>query len=154
VTRYRLPDEPRPGALRQAVVKPLWPLFAIMTGGPLLSWVWFVVNGWALGSPTRVRETLVALGGFAGTVVLVGIMLALAASDTLNDRGVAYAMVFVSVWKLGVSYLLHRLQSQGFEIYAWYGGVVRNGIFLALFGGLFLRRLLDDAPPLLRLVIQ
>ncbi|MFN7143175.1 MAG: hypothetical protein ACK4YP_05320 [Myxococcota bacterium] len=138
-TRYRLPDEPRPGALANVVVHPMWPLLAVMFAGPWLSWPWFVLNAWALGSPTRVRETLYALGGFLGSAALLG---AIVVAVVTIDRGediVPYLMIGVTVWKLAVSYVLSELQGRGFELYTWYGGVARNGFFVAVLGGMLLR---------------
>ena len=43
--RYQIPDEPRPGPLRQLVVAPTWPLLATMLAGCWLAWPWFCFNG-------------------------------------------------------------------------------------------------------------
>lgn len=138
-TRYRLPDEPRPGALANLVVHPMWPLLAVMFAGPWLAWPWFVLNAWALGSPTRVRETLYAVGGFLGSAALVAGVVVAAVTIDRGDGVVPYLMIGVTVWKLGVSYALSELQGRGFEIYTWYGGVARNGFFVAVLGGMLLR---------------
>lgn len=138
-TRYRLPDEPRPGALANLVVHPMWPLLAVMFAGPWLAWPWFVLNAWALGSPTRVRETIYAVGGFFGSVVVLLVLSGLATNFPDPEAAVPYLMVGATVWKLGVSYALSELQGRGFEIYTWYGGVARNGFFVAVVGGMLLR---------------
>lgn len=136
---YRLPDEPRPGALGQIVVHPMWPLLAVMFGGVWLSWPWFVLNAWALGSPTRVRETLTAIAGLVGSgVILTGLLLLASAAD-LPQASIKYLFVVLILWKLGVSYLLAELQGRSFAVYAYYGGVARNGLFVALAGGMLLR---------------
>jgi len=41
---YRIADEPRPGALSQLAVNPLWPLLAVMLGGTWIAWPWFALN--------------------------------------------------------------------------------------------------------------
>ena len=146
---YRLPDEPRPGALGQLVVHPMWPLLAVMFGGVWLSWPWFVFNAWALGSPTRVRETLTAVAGFVGSCVLFGALIMTSVALDLPDAALKYLFLALVIWKLGVSYLLAELQGRGFEVYAWYGGVARNGLFVAVAGGLvlgpYVKQLLGDS---------
>lgn len=136
---YRLPDEPRPGALGQIVVHPMWPLLAVMFGGVWLSWPWFVINGWALGSPTRVREALTALAGLVGSCVLLAALLLFAAAAEIPQAAIKYLFVVLIIWKLGVSYILAELQGRSFAVYAHYGGVARNGLLVALVGGLVLR---------------
>lgn len=146
-TAYRIDDEPRPGALTRIVVNPLWCLLAIMLGGPWLAWPWFVLNGFGFGSSTRWRELGLAIAGFGGTVVAVfGVIL-------LHDAGVANSqtqlrLLFlgVTVWKLGISYVLYITQGRGFAIYSYYGqGPEQNGMLVAMLGGFLGRRALQDA---------
>jgi hypothetical protein len=149
---YRLPDEPRPGPLAHLVVHPIWPLFAVMFAGPWLSWTWFVLNGQALGSPTRWRELACVLVGFAGSFGLFIAMVALYAGFDLPERALAYLFVALTVWKLAVTYVLCEIQSRGFEIYTWYGGIVRNGIAVVIAGAL-LRGFGDGLPGILQVVL-
>ena len=64
---YRIIDEPAPSALSRLAVNPFW----IMLAGMLLSrWqalaiLWFVVNGFALNSTTKVKEICWAGGALA-----------------------------------------------------------------------------------------
>ncbi|MES2638386.1 MAG: hypothetical protein V4850_02860 [Myxococcota bacterium] len=136
---YRLPDEPRPGALGQIVVHPMWPLLAVMFGGVWLSWPWFIVNAWALGSPTRVRETLTVVAGLVGSCALLAGLFVFAGMTDMPPDAIDYLLVVLVIWKLGVSYLLAELQGRSFAVYEWYGGIARNGLFVALAGGMFLR---------------
>jgi hypothetical protein len=136
---YRLPDEPRPGALGQIVVHPMWPLLAVMFGGVWLSWPWFIVNAWALGSPTRVRETLTVVAGLVGSCVLLAGLFLFAGMTDMPPDAIDYLLVVLVIWKLGVSYLLAELQGRSFAVYEWYGGVARNGLFVAMAGGMLLR---------------
>ncbi len=151
---YRIEDEPRPGALAYLVVNPVWPLFAIMFGGSVFSWPWFVLNGLAVGSPSRVREALWAAAGFVGNVVLIVGISVVASADLLGDLGVRYAFVAVTVWKLLVSYSLFVLQGRSFHLYEHFGGRARSGflvVFLAFFVG---QRLFSALPVFWTLVLR
>jgi hypothetical protein len=90
-----------------------------------------------------VRETVLALSGFVGNVVL---LLALFwASDAFDlDKSVPYLFTLLVVWKIGLSYQLVELQSRGFGVYEYYGGRVRNGFLLAMAGGFMLRQPVSD----------
>ena len=137
---YRILDDPLPGRLAQVAVNPLWPLLAVMFGGSWLSWPWFALNGFAVGSPTRKRELALAVGGFAGTLGLAIGLGYLAGTRVLTGVAVQYAFVSLTVWKLAVSYLLFHLQNRSFHLYEYYGGTVRNGLAVALLGGFLARR--------------
>ncbi|MEM9598229.1 MAG: hypothetical protein AAGD06_28455 [Acidobacteriota bacterium] len=151
---YRLLDEPQPGAMAQLVVDPLWPLLAVMFGGAWLSWPWFALNGFAVGSPTRRRELAWAVGGFAGSAALVLALGFLTGRGILAGVGIQYALVGLTVWKLLVSYRLYMLQARSFGLYRYFGGAVRNGlvvIFLAFFFG---QRLLAGLPEILLIILR
>lgn len=137
---YRIPDEPKPGALARMAVNPVWPLFAFMVGGTWLAWPWFVLNGFALGSPHRQRELALVVVGFLGSIGLTIALLALAASDVLVGVAISYAALVITVWKIGVSYVLHIWQGRSFSLYEYYGGQVDGRLpILFLLGGIFLR---------------
>ena len=137
---YRIPDEPAFGGLSTVAVQPFWPLVAVMFGGAWLSWPWFVLNGFAVGSPTRFRELALAIGGFAGSLAISLGILILAGRGTLAGSGISYAIVVLTVWKLLVSYLLYTLQSRSFHLYEHFGGTVRQGYLAFALGGFFLRK--------------
>ena len=141
---YRIDDEPQPSALAKWVVDPLWPLFAIMFGGAVLSWAWFVWNGFAVGSPTKRRELGLAIGGLLGSALLLFGLVGLYASEALGELGFKYALIVLTVWKLGVSYWLYILQGRSFHLYQYFGGEVKNGFFLAFIGGFLFRRAFTD----------
>ncbi len=136
---YRLADEPRPGGLAHLAVNPFWPFLAVMFGGVWLSWPWFVVNGFAVGSPTRRKEVAIAIGGFTLTGLLVLLIVGLAATGHVPQDGLPYAFLALTAVKLGVTYWIHLLQSSTFEVYEYYGGAVRQG-FLVILGAFFLSR--------------
>jgi hypothetical protein len=150
-TAYHIPDEPRPGGLAHVTVNPFWPMLCVMFVGAGLSWSWFVLNGIAMGSPTRKRELAIAIGGLVGNaVLLIGVF---ATHDRLGFPGevtLPYLLLVVVVWKLGVSYVLYMLQAGSFGIYEYYGGTVQNGwigLILAYFAwNMLLAPALKGAP--------
>lgn len=133
--RYSIPDEPRPGGLRQLVVEPSWPMLAVMLAGCWLAWPWFVLNAFAMGSPTARREAALCLLGFAGNLVLGGLLLWAANVGLVRDPMVLELLfVGLTVWRLGISYAVMKLQSRTFHIYEHYEGVVRTGRWVLLAG--------------------
>lgn len=157
---YRILDEPRPGALANLAVNPLWPLLAVMFGGTWLSWTWFAVNAFAVGSPTRWRELGLSVGGFVGTTGLVLALLVLADQGIVEGVGIAYALVALVVWKLLVSYWLYALQSRTFALFEYFEGTAKNGLAVVFIGYFLGRRLLSGVASLggwgqvLRIVLQ
>jgi hypothetical protein len=115
-------------------VNPFWPLLALMLGGSWLGLTWFVLNGWAMGSARKMRELGIAAIGIAGSVVIVLAIVLAAGAGALPKSALPYALLVATVWKLGVGYVLFRLQTQTFGLYEYYGGPVSNGIFVALAG--------------------
>lgn len=151
---YRIEDEPRPGALAHLVVHPVWPLFAVMFGGAGLSWPWFVLNGFAVGSPTRRQELAWTIGGFLGSFVILWTIAFLAAGDLIAGVGIEYAMVVLIIWKLAVSYWLYVLQGRSFHLYEHYGGRVRNGLLVVIAGSYLCIKLVGSLPPMWRFLLR
>jgi hypothetical protein len=137
---YRIRDEPRPGALSAIAVQPFWPLLGVMFGGAWLSWPWFALNGYAVGSPTRGRELALALGGFAGSAAIIFGIASLAQAGVVEGVGIRYALVALTVWKLVVSYLLYAWQGRSFHLYEHFGGEVKNGLPVVVLAGFLGRR--------------
>lgn len=127
---YHIEDEPRPGALQRAAVQPFWPLFSIMFAGSWLALPWFAFNGFAVGSPTRWREAGLALTGLFGTAVLAITLLVLRDTGRIPGSLVPYLEVLITVWKLGVCYLLLVWQSRSIALYEYFGGVLANGLLV------------------------
>jgi len=125
---YRIADEPVPGGLAHMAVRPVWPLFAMMFVGPWFSWPWFVLNGIAVGSPTRVRELIGAIVGFAGSFGIVYAIFHLVEAKVLTQAMLPYAGIVLIAWKISVSYWLYMVQARTFEIYEYFGGIVRSGL--------------------------
>lgn len=144
---YRIVDEPRPGPMARASVDPLWPLLGFMFGGAWLGWLWFAVNGYAMGSPTRRRELLLLGVGVTGVAGLA-VLLVWAVSAGVLARGQIWAgLLLITLWKLGISYWLFALQHRTFDLYRYFGGSAINGIWIVA-AGYFLRA------PLMNLVPQ
>ena len=145
-TTYHIPDEPRPGGLAQITVSPFWPLLCVMLFGAGLSWTWFVLNGIAMGSPTRKREIGIAIGGLLGNLLLLlGVSATYGLLEVNKEVAIPYLLLVVVVWKLGVSYVLYTLQSGSFGIYEYYGGAVKNGLSGLILAYLVRRMLLVPA---------
>ncbi len=138
---YRIADEPRPSTLAHLAVNPVWPLFGVMFGGAALSWSWFLLNGAAIGSPTRRQEIAWAFGGLAGSLALILTISYLAGQEIIGRLGIRYTLVALTVWKLAVSYWLFTLQSRSFHLYEHFGGTVRNGALIVVVGFFITNRL-------------
>jgi hypothetical protein len=124
---YQISDEPSPGTFSQISVNPFWPLMSVMFAGAGVSWAWFVLNGFAIGSPTRRRESIMAIAGLAGSALLIAVIGSFYASGAVGDAAIPYLMLIVVVWKLGICYGLYLLQAGSFDIYEYYGGRVQSG---------------------------
>lgn len=151
---YRIVDEPRPSGLARWTVQPLWPFLAVMLGGAVVAWPWFAVNAYALGSPTRVRETLWAAGGFLGNVLLTWGLFELAELTRMTPLGARYAVVGLVVWKLAISYRLYLLQGRTFSLYRYFGGTVRNGVVVVIAAFFLSARVLVNLPTFWFLVLR
>ena len=151
---YRIADEPAPGALSKFAVRPLWPFVAVMFGGVWLSWTWFAFNGIAVGSPTKRKEWLWIAGGLLGSVVLLMGLVSVEQHGLVAEVYIKYLTILLIAWKLGVTYALYALQSHTIALYEYYGGTVRNGIFLVI-AGLFLSSVvLGPLPDFVRIVLS
>ncbi|MDP3844838.1 MAG: hypothetical protein Q8R10_00155 [Pseudomonas sp.] len=140
---YRIEDESRPGNLAKFAVEPLWPMLGLMMGGAWLGLPWFALNGIAVGSPTRVREAVLAGVGLLGSLALAFVLLHLWQSGyVVSKEMLQYALLVLVVWKLTIGYMLFLLQSSTIELYQYYGGVLnRFGLPVALLGAFALRGL-------------
>ncbi|HYO67407.1 MAG TPA: hypothetical protein VEU33_15125 [Archangium sp.] len=134
---YRIQDEPRPGAMGHLVVNPVFPLLSLMMGGAWLGVPWFIFNGFAMGSTTRRKETVLAVLVVPVTLLLYVLIGTLVKLEVLPRAAVPYAGVGITVWKLAVGYVLFNLQQRNFALHEYYGGVVRNGA-LVLVASIFI----------------
>jgi len=127
---YRILDEPAPSGLGHLIVNPMWPLLAIMFAGVWLSLPWFVLNAFALGSPTRRKELVVAVLGPVGLLALSFVVTAIALLLKLPKGAIPYLLVMLTLWKLGVAYWLFDMQQKSFALHQYFGGKVRNGMLV------------------------
>lgn len=145
---YRIQDEPRPSRLAQFATHPLWPLLGMMIGGVWLGWTWFVFNAFAVGSPTRWRELAWIIGGLMISAAIILVISYLDHLGHLKDEAtVKYALLVLTVWRLGVGYVVFTLQARTIEIYEYYGGVLRNGLIVFLLGAFLGRPFVLEALP-------
>lgn len=119
---YIIDDEPVPGpALVKYIVDPLYPLLAVMMAGVWLGWPWMLFNARALGSPHWKRQAWLLAIGLAGSTALALIIIALLDAEIITSRiHIRLALLVVTVWKLGISYKVHSLQSGTFSLYTYY----------------------------------
>jgi hypothetical protein len=152
--RYRIIDEPSASSLAHAAVKPFWPLLATMMAGTWLGAPWFVFNGFALGSPTRRRETLLAVLALVGAAAMAFGILWLDERAHLGRRNAELALLSITAWKLGMFYVVTLIQTRTIGIYLHFGGRVRNGLFLVIIGAYLRTKVLTGLPVWLLLVLS
>jgi hypothetical protein len=143
-TTYRIQDEPSPSALSHVVVNPVWPLLASMLAGAWLALPWFALNSFALGSATRRREWVLVAVALPVTFLLLVVKAVLYRQGVVPEGALPYLDVGLTVWKLTVAYLLFTLQQRSFALHEYYGGTVRNGMFVLLAGAFFGRRAVGE----------
>jgi hypothetical protein len=143
---YRIADEPQPSHLSRITVNPVWPLFAMMFAGPMVSWCWFIINGWAMGSPSQKKEIKTSLLGFVGAMIIVFVVFLLAGQKVLQPGWIPYALIGLTLWKLGVSYQLYRLQATAFSLFEYFHGKTRNGVLGVVAGVVLIRTITLDSP--------
>jgi hypothetical protein len=131
---YRILDEPRASGLAQLVVNPLWPLLALMLAGSWLALPWFALNAFALGSATRVRETLLVLSWAPLLFALLWVLGALRLYAGVPAAAMPYLAILITVAKLALGYALLTLQQRSFALFEYFGGQVRNGAIVVMAG--------------------
>lgn len=121
---YAIPDEPSPTRFGRTVVTPFATLLGCMLGGTVPGLAWMVWNGWAMGSATRVRETVYALLGLvamAATLVAIGFAIHRGA---MPRTALPYLVHFVRCVPLVAVYRIQLMQSRSFELHRHFGGAV------------------------------
>lgn len=129
-TRYVIPDEPRASGLSRWAVDPMWPMFGLMLGGLWLALPWFVFNGLALGTPTRMREWLTLAAGLIGAIVATLAVAHAARMGWIEGVGIRLALLSVITVKLASGFAVYAMQSRSFELWQHFGGMARNGLLL------------------------
>ncbi|MBK8285009.1 MAG: hypothetical protein IPK97_08985 [Ahniella sp.] len=141
MSAYRILDEPRPSGLNTIVVDPMWPLLATMMVGGGIGLAWLALNAWAVGSPTRIRESLICLGGLVGFMTLFVLL----ASLDLEQATFRYAFIGVIVVKLAAAYWASSLQQQAVDLYDYFNGRKQNGLVVLMIGAFLLRPMIAAA---------
>lgn len=141
MSSYHIIDEPKRGALAHLVVDPFWPLIATMLVGGGFGLAWLAFNAWAVGSPTRIRETAICAGGFLAAIASLFAVGALG----LAEGPARYAGVAIILVKLAAAYWVTFLQQPAVEIHEYYGGRKQNGLIVLLLGMFVLKRGLAQA---------
>lgn len=133
---YIIDDEPATGGpLQKFIVDPMHPLLAVMMAGVWLGWPWMVLNGRALGSPNWKRQARLVAVGLGVTVLLALTIMFLWEEEIIRTRThIQVALLVVTVWKLGISYKVHAMQAETFELHRYYGGNVVDGWRIVLLG--------------------
>ncbi|HWZ89712.1 MAG TPA: hypothetical protein VNW92_12700 [Polyangiaceae bacterium] len=142
---YRIADEPAASPLSKFAVSPLWPMLGVMFGGAGLSWSWFALNSFAIGSATRKRELGLVVFGLALTSGLVLLLLSAEDRGLMSPDRFAYAVLPVIAVKLTVCYRLQLMQMRSHQLYRYFGGISRSGV-VGLVLGYLLRKSLFELP--------
>ncbi len=127
---YHIIDEPRPGSLSKWATNPFWILLTLMLGGAWIGWCWFAFNAVAIGSATLKKEIAWMVGSMvavAAAVLIIGAML-----SQMGDASLGYWIIALPVLKIGAGYYVYVMQYRSFALYEYYGGTVRNGMFVTL----------------------
>ncbi len=111
---------------------PMWPLLATMLGGVWMGWSWFLLNSIAVGGERRFRAfPIIAMGLGVSSIVAV-VVFSLLESRSLDLGYVRYILIALSGWKLGISYVLFNTQTREHELFEYYGGATRSGLYAIL----------------------
>lgn len=135
---YQIMDEPRVSKLSKLTVDPMWPLFSFMLGGALFSWIWSLINSFALNSPSRNKEittVFIALCIFALLYLGFGILYAKGYLDGINTQYIRMAIVSI---ELIFCYRIFLMQRESFDVYEYFNGRVASpviGLLIVLLVG-------------------
>ena len=134
---YEVADEPTPQAgWENLVFDPSAPLLGMMWCGAWLAWPWFFVNAFAMGSPTLRREAQLCVLGFAGTAALAFGVYGLVDLGVIESKlALQFALLGVVTFKLGLAYVVSKVQSRTFHVYQYYGGTAQKAFYVLVAGG-------------------
>jgi hypothetical protein len=124
-----------------------------MFGGAWLSWGWFAINGIAVGSPTKRLEWSIIAGGLLVCVFLIFGITAVVDNEWIGDAYTKYLVLVIVAWKLGITYALYFLQDHTIELYEYYGGSVKNGVYVILAAFFVSPLLLGNLPAFARILL-
>lgn len=107
-----------------------------MIVGPWLGWPWFLFNGHAVGSNTRVRELVYIVLAAAGIPLFFLGIGALVALDIIVDGNLLYMHLVLFVWTMIFGYALHITQNRAVSLFRYFNGPPAPG-YLVVISGLF-----------------
>lgn len=127
---YTIIDEPKPSRLDSLIADPIVILFAalivpLIINLPLygrfwLPLIWVIANGFLLGSPTRVRELIYAVGA---AIVMASIIYSLFYVSATNPELAKSAAPYIAIVVQGVlffsMYLIVFQQSAAYQIHKY-----------------------------------
>jgi len=122
---YHIADEPRPGALAQYAIDPMWAALALMFGGVWLAWPVFALNAFALGSATRRRDLALLAAGLACMVAFLATVEFLAGLGWMPEATYPYLRIALTALKLTFAFVLQISQSRAAELHRYFGGRLR-----------------------------
>lgn len=126
---YQIIDEPKSNAYQNLVVPPVVILFAsllipIFIDLPLYGrlWmplVWITINGFLLGSPTKIKEMLIAIGGLVVLALSFFALIILGNTDEqlmtnvlpyfrITIQGILFFTLYLVVFYQSVAYSIHE----------------------------------------------
>ena len=131
MSTYTIIDEPKMGHQQRFIVNPVLILFAsifvpLMISLPFyLKWwapaLWLVVNGWLLGSPTKIRETIIGILGVLFVPLSLIVVSVLTASSTELYQTIApyYQLILQGVMFFTL-YLIVAYQSSSYSLHEYF----------------------------------
>lgn len=135
---YQIIDEPQGSQLSNTTVNPMWPLFGFMIGGAVFSWLWSVLNSFALNSPSRNKELLIVAAGFATFIAMYLGLGTLFTNGSLKGINIEYIKIAIISIELVFCYKLFLTQQASFGVYEYFNGKVASpaiGLLLAFVVG-------------------
>lgn len=112
---YVIVDEPSRPLFPGLVVDPFAPLLATVCAGSLVGLAWMVLNGWAMSSPTRRRETAIAVAAIAALVALVAFAVIMLGTGLATERAAGLAILLLRGITLAAAYAVYRCHATSFR---------------------------------------
>jgi hypothetical protein len=121
---YRIIDEPVPSPLSRLAVNPFWIVLAgmLLSRWQALALIWFVVNGFALNSTTKMKEICWAAGAFVLALAARGSLYGLLA-DAIGPWALIlywpYIRIIIIALLLTAMYRIYLYQSGSYELFRY-----------------------------------
>jgi len=129
MSSYQIIDEPKPSVYHKMVVDPVVILFAALLiplffslplyGRFWMPLAWIVLNSFLLGSPTKSKETYIAVGGGLALVLLYNALIYLTYIDVemarfiapyyrIINQGILFFTLYLIVFYQSAPYSIHE----------------------------------------------